>query len=247
MLSEAEWQRLSSGPAFGLDRAVFERALGERPQAAELDDLFLATAALAGDPAAQREVLALLHAGRAAAARLASQDDALLDDVEQEVARTVLAGPIPKLADYTAQGPLAGWLRAALVRTTLNLLKARGREVVEEHVEDLFDRVGATAGLQPSDTEVVRGAIRQALARLEPRQRTLLRLHHLEAVSLERLATMFQVHRATAARWLADAREEVLVRTREQLSADLRLRPEEVESLLSTVRSRLDLSFKQLL
>lgn len=246
MVEDEVWQRLVTR-GFGLSREAFAAALAARPHATALDDLFLATAALQGDPAAQAEALSLLRAGRAAAARLVQGDDALLDDVEQDVARHVLAGPSPKLAEYTAQGPLASWLRAALVRTTLNTLESRGREIPEEHVEDLLERQGGVATLRPSDAVVVREELRSALGSLEVRQRTLLRLHHLEGLSLERLGTMFQVHRATVARWLADARAAVLDRTRAALAARLHLTPEELESLLSSVRSDLEQSFQALL
>ncbi len=247
MVSDAVWERLTARRAFALRRAEFAAALQARPGATELEDLYLASAALAGEPAAHKELVALIHSCRGAAARLVAGDEALLDDVEQEVARAVLTGPAPKLAEFSATGPLAAWLRAALVRTALNTLQQRGRELPQEHVEDLLDRQGGVAAARLTDAEKVREAIRGALARLEPRQRTLLRLHHLGGVSLERLATMFQVHRATAARWLAQAREDVLAQTQRHLAEDLGLTPEEQRSLLSTVRSQLELSFRELL
>ena len=114
MVSDEVWQRVTARRAFALSRAAFSAALAARPGATELEDLFLATAALAGDPSAHKELVALIHSGRGAAARLVSGDEALLDDVEQEVARVVLTGPAPKLHEYSATGPLAAWLVSLL-------------------------------------------------------------------------------------------------------------------------------------
>jgi RNA polymerase sigma-70 factor (ECF subfamily) len=53
---------------------------------------------------------------------------------------------------------------------------------------------------------------------------------------------MYGVNRATAARWLAAAREIVKERTIRQLRARLQLNPRECESLLGLVNSQLEVS-----
>jgi len=86
-----------------------------------------------------------------------------------------------------------------------------------------------------------------ALAELPPHDRSLLRLHYIEGLSLDRLAVMERVHRATVARWLSDARSTVLSRVRTLLAERLKLSGHEGESLLRFVRSRLDLSLRRAL
>jgi RNA polymerase sigma-70 factor (ECF subfamily) len=69
-----------------------------------------------------------------------------------------------------------------------------------------------------------------------------LRLHVLDGVSIDDIAPMFSVHRATIARWIAAAKQTVLDRTRKRLMQDLRLPAADVDSLIRLVQSRIELS-----
>ncbi|HZU81492.1 MAG TPA: sigma factor-like helix-turn-helix DNA-binding protein, partial [Polyangiaceae bacterium] len=89
-------------------------------------------------------------------------------------------------------------------------------------------------------------AFAAAVAGLERRDRTLLRLHLLGGVSLEQLAAVYGVHRATVVRWLAAARAQVLDATRANLIARLGVRADELESLMGLVQSRFDVSVERL-
>jgi RNA polymerase sigma-70 factor (ECF subfamily) len=96
-----------------------------------------------------------------------------------------------------------------------------------------------------------RDAFREAFERgvmsLTARDRNLLRLHLLGGVTLEKLAAMYDVHRATIVRWLAAARAAVLEETRRGLGAELGLGASELESLMVAVQSRLDVSVERML
>ena len=61
------------------------------------------------------------------------------------------------------------------------------------------------------------------------------------------LATMYGVHRATAKRWLASARETLMQRTREHLQAALGVNTVELRSAMDLARSRLELSLSRVL
>lgn len=52
-------------------------------------------------------------------------------------------------------------------------------------------------------------AIEDAAAELAPRDRALLRLHLVERASIDDIAALYRVHRATVARWIQSAREIV--------------------------------------
>ena len=81
-----------------------------------------------------------------------------------------------------------------------------------------------------------RAALGRAMRSLPRRERSLLRQHYLDKMSLDAVAKAYRVHRATAARWLADAREAVLAKTKAELDAAIDLRPSEVDSVLSKTK-----------
>jgi RNA polymerase sigma-70 factor (ECF subfamily) len=93
----------------------------------------------------------------------------------------------------------------------------------------------------------VEDAFRQALAALDGEQRTLLRMHFVDAVTLDELARLRNMHRATIARHLAATRRTILDQIRRQLRERLAVSTDELVSLLRLVRSRLQISVAQLL
>ena len=82
----------------------------------------------------------------------------------------------------------------------------------------------------------------RALSRLGDRERTLLRLHVGERMSIDHLGAMYRVNRATAARWIAAARESLVEGARGEIRARLRLGESEYQSIIALVRSQLDVS-----
>ena len=92
-----------------------------------------------------------------------------------------------------------------------------------------------------------RDAFTAAAGDLDARARNLLRLHHLGGATLEQLAAMYGVHRATAVRWLADARAALARGTRRRLTASLDVSPAELDSILAMIGSRLEASVGRLL
>ena len=69
-----------------------------------------------------------------------------------------------------------------------------------------------------------------------------MRLHVGERMSIDQLGTLYKVNRATAARWIASARESLVAAAREQIRERLKLRESEYESIVALVRSQLDVS-----
>ena len=80
------------------------------------------------------------------------------------------------------------------------------------------------------------------MLQLSPRARTMLRLHLVHGLTIDEIAPMHKVHRATAARWLARARGEVLERSRARLGQLLETDARDVESIMHLIASRLDVS-----
>jgi RNA polymerase sigma-70 factor (ECF subfamily) len=259
LLEEVLAAARAAWPQLGLAEARFLRHLAERlpvdaPPAESLRavhaaDLYLACACAEGLPAAHAALEArFLSRVGPAVARVERSAEAL-EEVRQRLREKLLTGEGgrgPKVADYQGQGPLVAWLRAAAVRLALNARRsARRRERAEEEV--LAE--GAAPGgdlevdyLLRRHREDFQAALAEALAALPVRERTVLRLHGVEGLSLERIGAMYQTHKSTVSRWVARAREEVLTGARGRLAERLRLSPTELHSLLRAVRSHLDLS-----
>jgi RNA polymerase sigma-70 factor (ECF subfamily) len=159
----------------------------------------------------------------------------------------------PRIATYAGTARLVTWLTTAALRIAQ---RAHKREAARETAQDRVDRL-ADILLSPADTELelakeryrvdVEEAIGRALGDLAPRQRAFLRLHLVEGATLEGVGRIYRVSRATAARWIAEARETVWSATRRRLRERLRLSEPELESMLRQVRSRLDLRVSALL
>lgn len=136
--------------------------------------------------------------------------------------------------DYSGRGDLGRWLRSVAVRAAL-----RERERERRHV-DLEGHADALATDNDPEQDLAlhrEGAtfadsLLRALAALPLRERKLLFRHYYEGLSLEDMARRHRVHRATAARWLADARDSVLKTMRRELSASMT--GNELEAFLRT-------------
>lgn len=232
--------------------AVYVDARADDVTTAAVSDLWLACAITRGDATAIRAFDAILRADLPAAISHLDGGTALLDDVIHAVRERVLGvdGASGKLADYRGRGALGGWLRAVAVREALQLLRRRRREAPLPADSDLARHVdGAPVGLELGERErgVYRDAFAAALASLTVRDRNLLRHHYLYATTIDALGALHGVHRATAARWLADIRETLLQRTRERVGAALQLTGADLDSVMGRVAAHLDVSLRQTL
>mgnify|MGYP001359263973 CR=1 FL=1 len=175
-------------------------------------------------------------------------DHARAEDVLQEARCALLlpsrgsdrSGAIP-LLQYAGKGKLHGLVRTVLRRACT---KAR-RGGAGETLAVLTRVVESAAG--PSDPQAGRGArattqraIAEAWERLPAPQRLLLQLHHIKGLPVRRLAAVYGVHAATAARRVAAARLELAGHLREVLA---QIDPERAEALHPEFESRLSLSF----
>lgn len=94
--------------------------------------------------------------------------------------------------------------------------------------------------------DAVSQALKDVIAGLPADERNVLRLYFMDGLSVDKIATVYVVHRATAARWVARGREALLKGTQELLEQRLRIDTSEVESLVGIVRSQLDLNVSSL-
>jgi len=92
-----------------------------------------------------------------------------------------------------------------------------------------------------------KAAFLAAICELDRRERTVLRLHVVDGLTMDEIAPMFGAHRATVARWIAAAKQTVLDKTRRKLMHELKLDRDEVASLIALVQSRIEMTEEHLL
>jgi len=85
-------------------------------------------------------------------------------------------------------------------------------------------------------------AFRAALAELPARDRTLLRYQLVDGSTIDEIGSIYKVHRATAARWIAQIRDGLVERTRALIAESLGVDTAEAASIVRLVQSQLDVS-----
>jgi RNA polymerase sigma-70 factor (ECF subfamily) len=174
-----------------------------------------------------------------------------VDEVQQLLRAKLFTGATPKICEYSGTGPLAAWLRVTALRTAIDLKRTRGEQVSrglnDELLLDLRSDTIDVALLKAEYRPVVAEAFRTAVAKLESKERNLLRLHFVDELTFDEIGRLFQVNRSTAFRWIDAAREELVNHARAQLRNRIGLDATEFESLVQLVRSQLDLSLSRLL
>lgn len=229
------------------------RALGAAdPAALELGDLFLTTAAAAGDSAA----IAAIEAGPLAGAPgwLARYKLGLaeLDEIVQRVRARLFvatASRPPRIAEYAGRGPLAAWVRVLLVREAATARRSeRAHEPLDDEaqrglVEQSPEQLLARARYQGAFDE----ALREAFATLSSEERALFRFQFGKGLTLDQIAKLLGLSRATVARRIGEARERLWRALTEALRTRLKLSRTELDQLLAEWRSKLDVSLSGLL
>jgi RNA polymerase sigma-70 factor, ECF subfamily len=179
-------------------------------------------------------------------------DAEFIDECRQLLREKLFVGDAPKIAEFTGRGSLAGWLRVATARTALNLRRSRAasfsgaRRAPSPAGDELIDEP-ERGYLRDRYREAFKAAIEDSFAVLSSEQRNLLRMHFMDGMTLHQLATLFQVHRATVARWIAQTRRRVLDGTRMHLQQQLALDTGELDSMMRLLDSQLELSIRHLL
>jgi RNA polymerase sigma-70 factor (ECF subfamily) len=251
---QAAWPDVSlTRDAFAAHVSALEISALERFPA----DLYLAAACLAGDQAAigafDREYIS----GARGAIQAIDASAAFVDEAVQRLRASLFVGDTgaPRLALYAGRGPLRAWVGVAAARVALMMRRTQQRQ--REVSSDDDEWTGALAMISTNNPELdllkrqyasaFHAAFRDAVQTLEARQRTVLRMSFVEALSIDEIGAVYAVHRATAARWITRACDQVFERTRELLVERLALSPTELDRMTALVRSQLDVSLSQLL
>jgi RNA polymerase sigma-70 factor (ECF subfamily) len=254
--SEAAW------PDLAIDRDAFAARLADAVRSEEdpiaalatlnTSDLYLAFGCAAGN------ARALAYFERAHLAEVPAFvahfgfDAASLQDLMQALRRRLLVGADgdAKIAGYSGRGPLGGWLRVSAIRLALTTKKGEGQKV----------RRGDEAMIRPAeeaDPELrlfketyrreFKEAFDRAIAMLETEERAVLRLHYKDGLSIDQIGVAYAIHRATAARWLAQGREKIASTTRSELKKSLKISERDLESVLRLIESQMDVTLERAL
>ena len=262
--ARAAWPTLSLAPAAfaaHLAEHVAAAADGDEPTGADataalasfnVEDLYLACACAHGVPPA---LAAFDERVLSAVPRYVARFDrgpAFADEIVQTLRERLLVAvdrARPRIAEYGGRGALRAWVKVAAVRLAIDLVRARGEAPHDD--PDAAEALGAAPSpelqlLKERYKDAFQQALNDAIAERSAKQRNLLRLHYLDGFSLDRLAVSYGVHRATVARWLADAKDEIVRATHAKLGAQLSLSPSEIASIATLVRSQLQISVRYL-
>lgn len=266
-LDEAARKAKSAWPTLDLDVATFvayvrEKAAEIPVEDLHLEDLFLACACIRGDRNAWRE-LDRRHLIRVPEliARV-DRSPGFADEIRQRLAVRLAGsdGGAAKLALYTGRGALAAWLRVAAIREATHAKRGVRREASPDAAMNVAapDDDPEIRLIKKKYAADFRKAFEDVLRTLSSDQRNVLKLHYLDGLTIDEVGKAYRVSRATAARWLASARDDIVQRVRDSLAARLegRLAPTmrrkpgaksvpSPESMLAFVRSQLDLSLRR--
>lgn len=214
-------------------------------------DLYLAAACADNDAAALvafRDTF--VPAIRQALGKLALAP-ATIDETVQRVLVMLFvgdAGP-PQITTYGGKGTLRSWVRSIAVRTGRRLAGVEHDAAAGD--DELAELPGAVADpelelLRTRYGEQVRRAFASAFTELSERERNVLRQYHIDGLTIDQLAALYQVNRATTARWVAGARLAIVTRTRNLLIARFGIAATDVDSIIRLVRSQLAVSVRDL-
>lgn len=255
MLAAAYETAQKALPNLMVERQRFYAFVRERRDPAQTDlaieddvaaDLYLACACLDGDSQAlalfDQRYLSLVPQFLAGLESAPAQ----IEEVTQLMRERLFVGD-GRIGHYRGNGRLPSWLRVMAIRTALNQRRKRSPSGPAE----LDGLIAAPDPELDYLRDHYKGAFHEAfaasLATLEARDLTVLRLHLLDGLNIDKIGQLYDVHRATVARWIAGTRDALFQGTRDRLKNRLRMSDSEFESILRLVRSELDVSICRIL
>jgi RNA polymerase sigma-70 factor (ECF subfamily) len=202
-------------------------------------DLYLACACATRTPGAAERLEELCVARVGSSIARVDSSPSFIAEILQRVRERLIVGDPPRIAVYGARGSLAAFVRVAAIREALTEKRTQGRGHVD--FDDVPERVvegDATLELVRREHHAeFQQALRTALATLDRRERSALRMSYLDDLTSEQIGRLFQVNRATAARWVVRAEARVRDLTRATLGKRLNLSETETDSLMADMMS----------
>ena len=209
-------------PAVALEEAEFVAYVSAKASGVDLErlrftELFLACACGRGDENAiaifERDVL---RVEAPAVHRRFAASPVSLDELLQRLREKLLVGA-RGIVRYGGTGPLRAWVRVIATNVILNASSRETREQPTEAgaLERLIghDATAEAAFVKLACRKDLERCLTEALDSLGPREKNLLRYAYVDGKNVDEIGDLYRVHRATAARWVALARETFVART----------------------------------
>jgi RNA polymerase sigma-70 factor (ECF subfamily) len=246
-LGHEEWPELDV-PAERFTAFVESKGASGETERTHAGDLYLACACLEGVPTALKSFERKFGEDLARALR---RGDSSGEDLYQLVLeRLFTRGPSgPKIAQYSGRAALRHWLRVVAVRTAQN--ERRKRVDAPSNDDAIFSSVVADADspesklISASLMQAYKAAFEEAFRELDPSERTILRFSVINEMSIDEIARLLKVHRATAARRVAAARARLGELTKARVMNRAGLTPKDFDSAVQLIRSNLELSLRR--
>ncbi len=178
----------------------------------------------------------------------------LVDELRQELRTKLLVGGDarePKLLAYRGRGPLGAWVRVMALRSAYDRARTTTAEAMAEDADanlaELVDPKDAPelAEIRAQYSTELRAAFAEAVRRLDAEERAVLRSHVVDGLTIDQIGALYQIHRATAARWVQQAKGSLLKALRDELGRRLGRHPSACDSVVALVESRIDLSLER--
>lgn len=244
-------------PTFAVSREHFADEVKARAKDDEAiralpgPDMYIAIACSDGDSVALTAFRDAYVPGLRQALGKLGMAAATIDEVVQRVLVMVFVGDgaPPQIASYSGRGTLRSWLRTIAIRTGRRQLGLEQDAAASD--DELNDLPGAVADpelemLRSRYRDQVKQAFRAGFGELTERERNVLRQYYIDGLTIDQLAGLYQVNRATTARWVTAARLAVVAQTRQQLVTTFGISATDVDSIIRLVQSQLDVSVREI-
>jgi RNA polymerase sigma-70 factor (ECF subfamily) len=238
-------------PAFCLSFDTFREHCGsvlggDGAFSLEAEALYLCCACAQGQPDALRLFESESGSVARAAIKRINSDEDFVSDTLQELWRKLLVGEAARVRSYSGRGPLHAWVRVAAARVALD--RARSGKRGERRRVELTDRLAdadvdlEAALLRARFGRAFQEALSASVASLPQEERNVLRMHVVGQCSIDEIARVYAVHRATAARRIERTRSKIYEQVREALQVTHKLTASEFNSLAGLLATQLELS-----
>lgn len=215
-------------------------------------DLYLCAACTDGKDSAHRALESRFFSGLRPVVNRIVGEEAVMEEVLQDVRTRLFVGQVPKISSYRGNGPLAGWLRSLAVNVAQDCLRSKVVQRTRLRKLALAQRGDpTTTDLDANDDQLALSACEQvcvqawchAIDSLCSEERQILRQCFVYGHSVDALGSHYAVHRATIHRRLRRAIERLRRQVRETLSSHYRdLSDADRDALAFSVGCRLNLS-----
>lgn len=181
-------------------------------------------------------------------------DPAAREEALQDLAVHLLTpGPVdpdvPRLANYEGRAPLRAWVR--MVATRRALRRARGQTRLVSFEAVAFDKAAdhdpEISMLRRAHGAAIAAIFREAVASVGDEDRTLLRLHYVQGLTLAELAALHKTSRSSLHRRLESVRDVLFERIAALVRARLKLSDTQQGSMLRIFHSDLKDELSRLL